>query len=39
MRAADPFGDLEKCLQAKELLRNLLALAAPVDRTRSLIWR
>jgi hypothetical protein len=29
MRAADPSGGLEKCLQGKEMLRGLLAWPGP----------
>ena len=39
MRTADPSGGPEKCWQAKELLRNLLALARTGGPDRSLIWR
>ena len=36
---ADPSGGLEKCWQAKELLRNLLGLARAGGPDRSLIWQ
>jgi hypothetical protein len=39
MRTADPSGGLEKCWQAKELLRNLLTLARTGGPDRSLIWQ
>ena len=39
MRAADPSGGLEKCWQAKEMLRDLLALAGTDGPDRSLIWQ
>src|SRR5664279_2003896 len=39
MRTADPSGGLEKCWQAKELLRNLLRLARTGGPDRSLIWQ
>jgi transposase len=39
MGIADPSGGLEKCWQAKELLRNLLSLARTGGPDRSLIWR
>jgi len=38
MRTADRSGGLENCWQAKELLRNLLALAGGGGPDRSLIW-
>ena len=37
MRRADPSGDLEKCWQGKEMLRQLLALAG-TEPDRNLIW-
>jgi len=39
MRTADPSGGLEKCWQAKELLRGLLRLARTGGPDRSLIWQ
>ena len=39
MGIADPSGGLEKCWQAKELLRNPLTLARSGGPDRSLIWQ
>ena len=38
MKTADPTGGLQKCWQAKELLRHLLKLAG-TDRDWAQVWR